>query len=375
MKKGDVYTTIIGLFLFSLLWTGCSKSNDSENSLSGLQISLSAESIKVGENVNLKLTGIDEETIQQMQWDFGDGNTSDGKEVTHQYQEPGTYTISVSVTFDNGKSWISKGLVNVYYPEVSESQRPSIQVSLQKKDYVQICAHRGYWKEAPENSVKSVTLAIKKGLDMIELDVRKSKDGKLVLMHDATIDRTTNGTGKVSKLNYADLSLYFLRYNGTLTEERIPLFKDILSVGRGKIYIDIDVKIDDFTTIYNMVKQYGMLSQTLFTVYDVASAKRMTDLDKRMILLPVIYEMQDLENYLNACKKLTVVQFNSKAFTDAIIAKAFENGIAIFKNIYVNTTITPTSDHYKQVDEMLAKKGSIIQTDYPVELKDYINNK
>ena len=139
------------------------------------------------------------------------------------------------------------------YPEVTESERASIPVSLQKRDHVQICAHRGYWKDAPENSIKAVTLAIENKIDMIELDVRMSKDGKLVLMHDATIERTTNGTGKVSELSYKELSSYNLYHDGELTEERIPLFKDILSAARGKIYIDIDVKISDYKAVYNMV--------------------------------------------------------------------------------------------------------------------------
>lgn len=71
-------------------------------------------------------------------------------------------------------------------------------------------------------------MAIEKKIDMIELDVRSSKDGELLLMHDATIDRTTNGTGKVSDLNYKDLRTYYLYHNKELTEERVPLFKEVL---------------------------------------------------------------------------------------------------------------------------------------------------
>lgn len=262
----------------------------------------------------------------------------------------------------------------VYYPEVTESERVSIPVSLQKREHVQICAHRGYWKDAPENSIKAVTLAIENKIDMIELDVRMSKDGKLVLMHDATIERTTNGTGKVSELSYKELSSCNLYHEGELTEERVPLFKDILSTARGKIYIDIDVKISDYKAVYDLVKQYGMLSQVLFTVYDVAAAKKVVNLDENAILLPVIYEMQDLENYLAIRKPLPVAQFNSAAFTDDILAKASENGVLLFKNIYINTNITPTSDNYKQVKAFLIKEGSIIQTDHPVELKEYLKN-
>ena len=169
---------------------------------------------------------------------------------------------------------------------------------------------------------------------MIELDVRSSKDGELLLMHDATIDRTTNGTGKVSDLNYKDLRTYYLYHNKELTEERVPLFKEVLFAARGKIYIDIDVKISDYKSVYNMVKQYGMLSQVMFTVYSVADAKKMVTFDKVAMVLPVIYTMEDLDNYMAICKPLSVAQFNSKAFVDDILTKAADNKIALFKNIY-----------------------------------------
>lgn len=125
----------------------------------------------------------------------------------------------------------------VEYPEVSEDQRVSITTSLKNKDHVQICAHRGYWKDAPENSVKAVTLAIENQIDMIELDVRTSKDGEMVLMHDATIERTTNGTGKVSELNYKELLSYNLYHDGVLTEEKITALQGyIVSCQRQNLY-------------------------------------------------------------------------------------------------------------------------------------------
>ena len=74
------------------------------------------------------------------------------------------------------------GPEEVEYPEVSEDQRVSITTSLQNKDHVQICAHRGYWKDAPENSVKAVTLAIENQMNVMKFETcRTSKDGEMVL--------------------------------------------------------------------------------------------------------------------------------------------------------------------------------------------------
>ena len=66
-------------------------------------------------------------------------------------------------------------------------------------NYVLVAAHRGDWRNAPENSIQAIKNCIEMGVDMVEIDVRMTKDSALVLMHDNTIDRTTTGEGKVSE--------------------------------------------------------------------------------------------------------------------------------------------------------------------------------
>jgi glycerophosphoryl diester phosphodiesterase len=68
-----------------------------------------------------------------------------------------------------------------------------------------ICAHRGVSDSHPENTIAAFREAIRLGTQMIELDVALSSDGKLVLMHDYTVDRTTDGSGRVEELMLADL--------------------------------------------------------------------------------------------------------------------------------------------------------------------------
>ncbi len=63
-----------------------------------------------------------------------------------------------------------------------------------------VCAHRGDVKNAPENTIPAFESAIKKGVHMIEFDVRMTKDGHLVIIHDEKVDRTTNGTGRCRKM-------------------------------------------------------------------------------------------------------------------------------------------------------------------------------
>ena len=91
-------------------------------------------------------------------------------------------------------------------------------------------AHRGDSKAAPENTLPAIVSAVKKGAHQIEFDVKLSKDGELVIMHDATVNRTTNGKGKVSELAFAELraldagSWFSPKFAGA----RIPTLREVL---------------------------------------------------------------------------------------------------------------------------------------------------
>ena len=67
----------------------------------------------------------------------------------------------------------------------------------QSKDNIWVAAHRGWCSKYPENTMEAIKAAVEVGVDQIETDIRVTKDGELVLFHDPTVDRTTNGTGKV----------------------------------------------------------------------------------------------------------------------------------------------------------------------------------
>ena len=256
--------------------------------------------------------------------------------------------------------------------EIEESIRPSIPASLKEGRY-QICAHRGYWKEAPENSIQAIEKAILNKIDYIEIDVRMTKDGKLVLMHNSTINEVTNGTGKVSELTYDEITSFYMYHGTELTTERVPLLSEALMSARGKIYVDIDMKISDYRAVYEVVKKCGMLSQSMFTVYEVPNAAKLVNIDKGVNVFPVIYSMEELEQYMALVKNLSIVQFNPRTWKDEILNKAYDNGIAGFMNVYINSDETPIKDNYRKVDEFVKLRGTVVQTDFPVELKMYLD--
>ena len=105
-------------------------------------------------------------------------------------------------------------------------------------------AHRGAAGYAPENTIVAFDKGLELKADYIELDVQRSKDGELVVIHDTTVDRTTDGTGKVGDLTLAELrSLDAGSFKGEqFAGEKIPTFEEVLDRYHGKIGILIELK-------------------------------------------------------------------------------------------------------------------------------------
>ncbi|MEX1253985.1 MAG: glycerophosphodiester phosphodiesterase [Dehalococcoidia bacterium] len=108
-----------------------------------------------------------------------------------------------------------------------------------------VVAHRGYAAWAPENTLAAVRLAIACGADWIEIDVRATRDGMPVVMHDSTLDRTTTGNGPVR-----EWSFWELREQVAIAEsarERVPTLAEVLAVTRGRVPLAIEVKEPEVT--------------------------------------------------------------------------------------------------------------------------------
>jgi len=120
---------------------------------------------------------------------------------------------------------------------------------------MKVIGHRGGVHAEPENSLAGITKAVSMGADGVELDVRSTQDCELVLMHDETLRRTTDGTGPVSGLRYADMGDFRLR-NG----ERIPTLGQALEIlpGSGEIHLDLK---DNESVLPACAKVFGMKLQ------------------------------------------------------------------------------------------------------------------
>lgn len=106
-------------------------------------------------------------------------------------------------------------------------------------------AHRAQWRSAPENSVPAILDAFEDGAEIVELDVRLTADGVPVLMHDTTVDRTTDGTGRVDSLTLAQVQRLRLREGlggsqAALTDERVPTLAEAMRLAKDRGLVNLD---------------------------------------------------------------------------------------------------------------------------------------
>lgn len=111
--------------------------------------------------------------------------------------------------------------------------------------HVFVAMHRGDCRNYPENSAQAIRSAIALGAEIVEVDVQRTKDGRFVLLHDETLDRTTDGTGRVGDYTLAELKRLRLRdRNGgateRLTDVRMISLEEALAIARGRILVNID---------------------------------------------------------------------------------------------------------------------------------------
>lgn len=125
-----------------------------------------------------------------------------------------------------------------------------------------VVAHRADWRNFPENSLVAIQSAIDMGVDMVELDLQRTRDGELILMHDATLDRTTTGKGKVEEWTLDSIrSLYLKNGCSIRTRYRVPTLEEALRLAKGKVMINLDKADRYFEQVYELLEKTGTTRQ------------------------------------------------------------------------------------------------------------------
>ena len=140
---------------------------------------------------------------------------------------------------------------------------------------VEVVCHRGANAVAPENTWAAARQCIEWGADYIEVDVRTSRDGVFYVLHDAAVDRTTNGTGRLSDLTSDEIdrldagAWFHPRFSG----ERIPRLEPFLERVRGKAKVFFDVKDADLSQLLALVHTVGLENDCFFWFANNADAR------------------------------------------------------------------------------------------------------
>ena len=263
------------------------------------------------------------------------------------------------------------------------AQSEALLAKLEKKR-IHIAAHRAAHAIFPENSIAALEAAIALDVTIAEVDVRSTKDGILVLLHDSTLDRTTTGKGKIQDFTYAEIKQLYLRQSpgGAATTQQIPTLAEALNVCKGKILLDLDFKEERkeyMAKTYALIEKEGMTDEVLFFLYDYKDMKKMYRINPKITLFPRARSIADVQQIVKS--KLTRVIHIDDSFTETEQLNAWKSqGIYFWMN------------SLGDVDDEAALKGAavyqsfltqypyikIIQTDSPTlwndTLTSYENN-
>jgi len=139
---------------------------------------------------------------------------------------------------------------------------------------VLIIAHRGASAYEPENTLRSVKRALELGADMVEVDVHTSRDGHIVVIHDTTVDRTTDGKGCVK-----DMTLKELKRLDAGLGEQIPTLEEVIELVRGRAQLVIEIKVPGTEErVLQIIEERVMENETLITSFYHPVIKRIKEL-------------------------------------------------------------------------------------------------
>ena len=192
-------------------------------------------------------------------------------------------------------------------------------------------SHRGEHLHHPENTIPAFEEAIRAGADFIEVDVRTTADGKLILSHDETVNRCTNGQGKVSEMTFDQLQALDagIKVGGEFAGTKMPTFDQALDLARqSKIGVYVDVKNASAADLVSHIDGHRMTDQVvIYCGLDLA--RRILALNPGLKVMP---ESGSVDRAKLLIEQLhpKVIAFDARDFTPEVIAAVKKAGVAIY---------------------------------------------
>ena len=230
-------------------------------------------------------------------------------------------------------------------------------------------AHRGEHLVRPENTIPAFAEAIRVGADFIEVDVQTTADGHMVLSHDASVDRCTDGKGRIAGMTFEQVEALDagikkgLEFRGT----RIPTFDQVLHLARGKIGVYVDVKNASAGDLVSHIDGHGMTDNVVIYC-GLNLAKQIQKLNPRLKVMP---ESSSVEHSRLLIEQLhpKVIAFGAKDFTSEIIAVVKQANALVYVDRMGDT------DAPAGWQSAIDAGADGIQTDRPGPLVEYLRAK
>lgn len=257
---------------------------------------------------------------------------------------------------------------------------------------VLVVSHRGDWRNACENSVEAVRNASRMGVDIVEIDLGRTKDGELIVMHDDKVDRTTTGKGYVKDLTLAEIKQLRLRNGCNIkTIYKVPTLEEVLLEAKGKVMLNLDKAFDYFHQVYELLEKTG--TADLVIMKSNAPAEDVQRdygkyLDKVIFMPKVNLDDEDairkLNDYLRILKPVAI-EFKFAHDTNPLpyeVKRIMAGKSRIWYNTLWDTHAGGHDDDCSLVNPdkgygyLIENLGAtILQTDRPAYLIDYLKHK
>ncbi len=182
-----------------------------------------------------------------------------------------------------------------------------------------VIAHRGFSGKAPENTLVAVRRAIELGADMVEIDVGLTRDGHVVVLHDETLDRTTDGEGLLSEATLEEVrkldagSWFAPEFAG----EKVPTLAEVLDLVRGRILMNVEIKgeaVSDETAagiadkVLQLVRARDMEDEIVISSFEPEALRQMRELDAH-VMTASLYN-KELHNKMGPVEVMDAVGSN-----------------------------------------------------------------
>ncbi|WP_114936614.1 glycerophosphodiester phosphodiesterase family protein [Mucilaginibacter endophyticus] len=201
-------------------------------------------------------------------------------------------------------------------------------------EQIMVTAHRAAHQLYPENSLAALNEAIRLGVDIVETDIRQTKDHVLVIMHNDKVDHPTNGKGELTDYTYKQLCELRLLQDGTPTNEKVPTLEQYLMAARGKILVDLDFKLDDDDALertFEIIEKTNTVNQVLFFLYDYKKMVTVHEINKKIKIMPRAYTPADVEAILNM-NIARVIHIDESFYSDSQMRSIRDKHVRIWSN-------------------------------------------